>query len=83
MERIINNVAPADRWVSTDKGQPKDHGMYLVVKQDWLGKLSILETRWNGEDWLTPEKRREITPRVIFYMPLPEPPKMDGGAEDG
>ena len=83
MERIINNVAPADRWVSTDKGQPKDPGMYLVVKQDWLGKLSILEARWNGEDWLTPEKRREITPRVIFYMPLPEPPKMGGGAEDG
>lgn len=81
MERIINNVAPADRWVSTDKGQPKDPGMYLVVKQDWLGELSILEARWNGEDWLTVEKRWEITPRVIYWMPLPEPPKMEGGKE--
>lgn len=79
MERMINNVAPANRWVSTDKGQPNDPGMYLVVKQDWLGQLSVLEARWNGEDWLTPEKGREITPRVIFYISLPEPPKMDGG----
>ena len=81
MERMINNITPADRWVSTDKGQPRDPGMYLVVKRNWLGKLAVQGARWNGEDWLTPEKRIEITPRVIFYMPLPEPPK-EGDVEN-
>ena len=75
------DVEPVNRWISTD--QPEKRGRYLVVEQNWLNKLNVQEAKWNGEDWLTVEKKREITPRVIYWMPLPEPPEMDGGGEDG
>lgn len=76
------DVEPVRRWISTDERQPEKRGRYLVVEQNWLNKLNVQEAKWNGEDWLTVEKKREITPRVIYWMPLPEPPEMDGGAEN-
>ena len=85
--RLIKNLPAADvepvrRWISTDERQPEKRGRYLVVEQNWLNKLNVQEAKWNGEDWLTVEKKREITPRVIYWMPLPEPPEMDGGVEN-
>ena len=86
-DRIIDlltaaDVEPVKRWISTDERQPEKRGRYLVVEQNWLNKLNVQEAKWNGEDWLTVEKKREITPRVIYWMPLPEPPEMDGGVEN-
>lgn len=77
------DVEPVKRWISTDERQPEKRGRYLVVEQNWLNKLNVQEAKWNGEDWLTVEKKREITPRVIYWMPLPEPPEMEGGGKDG
>lgn len=64
------------RWIPISEGNPKEKGCYLVTVKNWVdGKLVAREAYWNGADWLSCDKRNEITPRVIHWMLLPEPPK--------
>lgn len=67
------------RWIPVEKS-PKEKGCYLVAVRHWYdGRPVTREAFWNGADWLSCEKRREITPRVTHWMPLPEPP--EGGVD--
>ena len=69
------------RWIPCSERRPKKNGRYLVVVKHWVdGKPVTREAYWNEVDWLSGEKRVEITPRVTHWMSLPEPPEMDGGA---
>lgn len=78
------DVEQVRRWILVSEKMPKERGCYLVTVKHWCdGKPVTREAFWNGADWLSCEKRVEITPRVTHWMPLPEPPKMDGGAENG
>lgn len=87
---IVSRLPAADvepvrhgRWIPVSKKMPEERGCYLVTVKHWYdGKPVTREAFWNGADWLSCEKRMEITPRVTHWMPLPEPPK-EGGAEDG
>lgn len=64
------------RWIPCSERMPKEKGYYLVVVKHWVdGKSVTREAYWNGVDWLSCEKRNEITPRVIHWMLLPEPPE--------
>nr|DAH22805.1 MAG TPA: Protein of unknown function (DUF551) [Caudoviricetes sp.] len=63
-------------WIPCSERPPKKKGCYLVAVKHWYdGKPVTREAFWNGADWLSCEKRMEITPRVTHWMPLPEPPK--------
>lgn len=57
---------------------PKEKGCYFVTVKHWLdGNPVAREAYWNGADWLSCEKRQEITPRVTHWIHMPEPPKED------
>lgn len=63
------------RWIPVAES-PKGKGCYIVAVNHWLdGKPVTREAYWNGCDWLSCDKKRELTPRVTHWMPLPKPPK--------
>lgn len=63
------------RWVPFSD-PPKEKGCYFVTVKHWFdGNPIAREAYWNGADWLSCEKKQEITPRVTHWMPLPELPK--------
>lgn len=64
------------RWIPCSERLPEEKGCYLVAVKHWFdGKPVTREAFWNGADWLSCEKRVEITPRVTHWMPMPEPPE--------
>lgn len=64
------------RWIPCSERPPEEKGCYLVAVEHWFdGKPVTREAFWNGADWLSCEKRVEITPRVTHWQPLSEPPK--------
>ena len=72
------------RWIPVGEKMPEERGCYLVAVKHWYdGKPVTKEAIWNGADWLSCEKKVEITTRVTHWMPLPAPPEMDGGADNG
>lgn len=72
------------RWTPVSEKMPEERGRYLVAVKHWCdGKPVTREAFWNGADWLLLRKKVEITPRVTHWMPLPEPPEMDGGTDNG
>lgn len=63
------------RWILVTES-PKGKGCYIVAVNHWVdGKPVTREAYWNGCDWLSCDKKRELTPRVTHWMKLPEPPK--------
>lgn len=63
-------------WQPVLAGNPERKGCYLVTVHHWLdGAPVVREAFWNGADWLSCERRREITPRVTHWTPLPEAPE--------
>lgn len=64
------------QWIPVTKRLPEEMGCYFITVRHWLdGKPVTREAYWNGADWLSCERRHELTPRVTHWMPLPEPPK--------
>lgn len=64
------------RRIPCSERMPEEKGCYLVAAKHWLdGKPVTRGAFWNGADWLSCEKKVEITPRVTHWQPLPEPPK--------
>ena len=63
-------------WETFSDGAPKEKGCYLVTERHWFDGMQVVrEAFWNGEDWLSCERRHEITPRVTHWTPLPEAPE--------
>ena len=61
------------RWIPVTES-PKRKGCYIVAVNHWFdGKPVTREAYWNGCDWLSCDKKWELTPRVTHWMPLPEP----------
>ena len=72
---LLDNGVTVQEWISVTES-PKRKGCYIVAVNHWLdGKPVTREAYWNGCDWLSCDKKRELTPRVTHWMPLPEPPK--------
>lgn len=60
-------------WQPVLAGNPGRKGCYLVTVHHWLdGAPVVREAFWNGVDWLSCERRHEITPRVTHWMLLPK-----------
>lgn len=70
-------------WIPVAERLPENIGLYLVIEKHWLdGSPCRKVAIWNTADWFTSDrKRKEITPRVTHWMPLPEPPKEDSNAK--
>lgn len=80
---LVREALGRKRFIPVSERPPKKKGCYLVTVKHWYdGKPVTREAFWNGADWLSCEKRMEITPRVTHWMPLPEPPEK-GGAGNG
>ena len=82
IERLTaENVALREKqlnqlWKPVFAGNPERKGCYLVTVNHWLdGTPVVREAFWNGADWLSCERRHEITPRVTHWMPLPGAPE--------
>nr|DAU96461.1 MAG TPA: Protein of unknown function (DUF551) [Caudoviricetes sp.] len=79
IERLTaENVALREKrlWQPVLTGNPERKACYLVTVLHWLDGLPVVrEAFWNGVDWLSCERRHEITPRVTHWMPLPEAPE--------
>lgn len=74
---LLDNGVTFQTWIPVSV-PPKERECYFVTVKHWLdGKPVTREAYWNGADWLSCDKRHEITPRVTHWMPLPEPPKED------
>ena len=74
-EKLIANGVTVQEWISVEE-RPKFKCCYIVTVNHWLdGKPVTREAYWNGCDWLSCEKKQELTPRVTHWMTLPEPPK--------
>nr|DAP60156.1 MAG TPA: Protein of unknown function (DUF551) [Caudoviricetes sp.] len=68
-------------WQPVLAGGPEREGCYLVSVRHWLdGAPVVREAFWNGVDWLSCERRHEITPRVTHWMALPAVPEEGGKA---
>lgn len=71
------------RWIPCSERLPEERGCYIVAVKHWYdGKPVTREAFWNGADWLSCEKRMEITPRVTHWMSLPELPKEEQNETD-
>lgn len=65
------------RWIPFSD-PPKEKGCYFVTVKHWFDVNPVArEAYWNGADWLSCEKKHEITPRVTHWMHMPEPQKED------
>lgn len=74
-QKRIAELETQNRWIPVTE-PPKERGCYIVTVQHWVdGKPVSREAYWNGADWLSCDKRHELTPRVTHWMPLPVPPK--------
>lgn len=63
------------RWIPFSD-PPKEKGCYIVTVKHWYdGNPVVREAYWNGADWLSCERKLEITPRVTHWMHMPEPQK--------
>lgn len=73
---LVRDALERTRWIPIPEGNPKEKGYYRVTVKHWVdGKQVAREAYWNGADWLSCDKRKEITPRVTHWMPLPELPE--------
>ena len=64
------------RWKPVLTGKPERKACYLVTVHHWLDGAPVTrEAFWNGADWLSCERRHEITPRVTHWMPMPGAPE--------
>ena len=87
VRRIVDgypSVEAEPRWISVKDGLPEKTGYYLCwVEASSVGERKESEHRklyWEENVWLSSAKSFR-TEHPLYWMPLPEPPKMDGGAE--
>ena len=74
-DNLLENGVTVREWIPVTEN-PKRNGCYIVVVNHWVdGKPVAREAYWNGCDWLSCDKKRELTPRVTNWMPMPQPPK--------
>ncbi len=74
---LIANGVTIQKWIPVTERLPKNIGLFLVIEKHWIdGSPCRRIAKWNTEDWFTADRKsKEITPRVTYWMPLPEPPK--------
>lgn len=84
--RIKKLEAKVPSWIPVTERLPEVHqnsrksDAMLVYTRRKLFMVAV----WNGIDWLAPMDFWDAWgDEIVCWMPLPEPPEMDGGGEDG
>lgn len=77
-------------WISVKDKLPKENGIYIVYVQDgtsvagwiWYDNIVVAaEYAFGGWWWCENSNDFDITNIVTHWMPLPEPPRMEGENE--
>lgn len=69
------NVGCKSEWISVDERLPDENGRFLTV--DKIGDMMVCY--WEKHfGWFASVCNKNA---ITHWMPLPEPPKMKGGAE--
>ena len=77
-----------DGWISVEERLPKENGNYIVYVQDenspngegvWYENIvTLVEYAFGDWTWYENSNEYDITDIVTHWMPLPEPPRMEG-----
>lgn len=78
-EALYNVGYSKQEWISVDERLPEKNGYYLVYTKYGYIEVERYKT-WDDDD-LDGGYWWEFEGLVTHWMPLPEPPKMKGGAE--
>lgn len=82
------DVEPVRRWIPVSERLPElipcsAGTAYSEAVNVWTTGQKVMVGVWDGIDWIAPFDFWEAwDDDVTHWMPLPEPPKMDGGGED-
>lgn len=83
------DVEPVRRWIPVSERLPElipcsAGTAYSEAVNVWTTGRKVMVGVWDGIDWIAPFDCWEAWgEEVTHWMPLPEPPEMGGGAEDG
>lgn len=77
-----------DGWISVEDKLPDEDGEYIVYAQDesslpnegiWYENVVVVAYyRFDEWTWYEDDNDYDITDIVTHWMPLPEPPRMEG-----
>lgn len=67
-------VDAAPQWISVDERLPEDDGHYLCYTTDGYYNFCVY---YGDGEWMILDQE-DLAQNVTHWMPLPEPPKMDG-----
>lgn len=87
VESIIRNqpaadVEPVNRWIPCRKALPNTRERVLATDGVFVGEMCINKRgQWQRYNIANYETLMSLD--ILAWMPLPEPPKMEGGGEDG
>lgn len=72
------DVEPVRRWIPVSERLPGNASRCLVSRHDYVTGADFVDILWydSGEWW---DRQHAGDYAVTHWMPLPEPPKMDGG----
>ena len=83
------DVEPVRRWIPVSEQLPEfipcsAGSAYSEAVNIWTTGKKVMVGVWDGIDWIAPFDCWEAWgDEVTHWMPLPKPPKMDEGAENG
>ena len=78
-EEELNDERAKSEWISVEERLPKHLEKVLVCDTEQKMVTAVYIDYGNGKgDWGTAVR---LTNKVTHWMPIPEPPKMKGGAE--
>ena len=85
MGLVLNEICAAPtieaepKWIPVTERLPEIEGRYLCVRR--IGKSGMVYVQLMNGDSYGFSMEHIYTDDVTHWMPLPNPPKMDGGAE--
>ena len=73
----VDAVPVVQRWISVKDKLPSKQGFYLT----FIPEMARVALYYNGYDWIVDDDFYAFGAyEITHWMPLPEPPKMDGDA---
>lgn len=81
-EQPAADVEPVRRWIPCSERLPEGVNRCLVCRYDYVTKTRFVDILWleHGSWW---NRLHGGNYAVTHWMPLPEPPEMEGGGKDG
>ena len=78
-EALYNAGYRKQEWISVDEALPEDQQMVLTIDTEGEMQVCFYETEWKGIFHMCHGLVKIFN--ITHWMPLPEAPKMKGGAE--